>query len=50
MACSDTPKTNENTEASKANDDLLKIFENYYHERIQLVPLEGTQNGDTIAQ
>jgi PBP1b-binding outer membrane lipoprotein LpoB len=29
------------------NKDLASLFENYYRERMQLVPIESTQNGDS---
>src|SRR5688572_26367506 len=45
FACSNTPETGES--AGKSNEDFSRVFENYYRERIQLVPLEGTQNGDS---
>lgn len=47
VACSNKPEPGETT--GKSNDDLSGLFENYYQERIRLVPLEGTQNGDTVA-
>lgn len=47
VACSNKPEPGETT--GKSNDDLPGLFENYYQERIRLVPLEGTQNGDTVA-
>src|SRR5687767_4083079 len=46
IACSDASKTSENP--GKGDDNLAKVFEKYYQERIQLMPLEGTQNGDTL--
>ena len=30
------------------NKDLAALFENYYNERMEMVPIESTQNGDTI--
>ena len=47
ISCADTSKTNEGP--GKDHDNLSKVFEKYYQERIQLMPLEGTQNGDTVA-
>ncbi len=44
-ACSNTPVTKE--DSAKNNDDFAKLFEGYYRERIQLIPAEGTQNGDS---
>lgn len=32
----------------KDNKDLAALFENYYQERMQIVPMEATQNGDSI--
>jgi uncharacterized protein (DUF885 family) len=29
------------------NKDLATLFDNYYNERMQLIPLESTQNGDS---
>ena len=49
IACSDGPKADQSSGSANSNNDLSKVFENYYQERIQLVPLEGTQNGDTVA-
>ena len=31
---------------AQANDDLSKLFNNYWEERMKLFPLEATQNGD----
>jgi uncharacterized protein (DUF885 family) len=31
------------------NTELAALFDKYYAERIQLIPLEGTQNNDTVA-
>jgi uncharacterized protein (DUF885 family) len=41
---------NDNTKTEMKNDnkDLAALFENYYNERMQLVPIESTQNGDTV--
>ena len=44
MACKDS---NNKTEAKNDKKDLAALFENYYNERMQLVPIESTQNGDT---
>ncbi|HEV8283452.1 MAG TPA: DUF885 domain-containing protein [Chitinophagaceae bacterium] len=45
MACNND---NKKIEMKTDNKDLAALFENYYKERMQLVPLESTQNGDTI--
>lgn len=47
ISCSDASKTNQI--AGGDNNRLSKIFEEYFQERIRLVPMEGTQNGDTVA-
>jgi uncharacterized protein (DUF885 family) len=39
---------NKQTRANRQdNKDLSTLFENYYNERMQLVPIESTQNGDS---
>ncbi|MBA2249888.1 MAG: DUF885 domain-containing protein [Chitinophagaceae bacterium] len=38
--------TNSNTNAQKDNTALNQLFDNYYEKRLQLFPLEATQNGD----
>src|SRR4051812_34603910 len=43
LSCNDTSK-NRNKEDKK---DISRLFENYFTERMQLLPLEATQNGDT---
>jgi uncharacterized protein (DUF885 family) len=35
------------TNTKEDNKDLASLFDNYYKERMQLVPIESTQNGDT---
>src|ERR1051325_1961188 len=44
IACNNNKK-----EAEMKNDNktLASLFENYYNERMQLIPIESTQNGDT---
>jgi uncharacterized protein (DUF885 family) len=32
----------------KDNKELASLFENYYNERMQLIPIESTQNGDSV--
>lgn len=44
IACNSSG-SNENTADNK---DLAAFFDKYYNERIQLLPLEGTQNSDTV--
>ena len=44
LACTNSTT---DTSAAKKNNDLDSLFEKYYQERIEIVPLEGTQNGDT---
>ena len=39
---------NEKAEIKTDNKDLAALFENYYNERMQLIPIESTQNGDTV--
>jgi uncharacterized protein (DUF885 family) len=39
---------NNETKTKGANKDLASLFENYYKERLELIPLESTQKGDTI--
>lgn len=36
------------TESHQDNKTLAKFFENYYRERMSLIPIESTQNGDTV--
>ncbi|MEO8111313.1 MAG: DUF885 domain-containing protein [Ginsengibacter sp.] len=38
---------NEKMEIKKDNKDLATLFENYYTERMQLIPVESTQIGDS---
>ncbi|MFL5742657.1 MAG: DUF885 domain-containing protein [Flavisolibacter sp.] len=38
---------NKNNVERKDNEDLGRLFDNYYNERMQLLPLESTQNGDS---
>jgi uncharacterized protein (DUF885 family) len=40
---------NNSNEDKEGNKDLAAFFERYYNERIQLLPLEGTQNADTVS-
>jgi uncharacterized protein (DUF885 family) len=44
FSCNDN---NKKAEIKKDNKDLAALFENYYNERMQLVPIESTQNGDS---
>ena len=44
IACNNNTKEGE---MKTDNKDLAALFENYYNERMQLVPIESTQNGDT---
>jgi uncharacterized protein (DUF885 family) len=44
MACNDASKPG--TAPNKTNDDLSKLLDNYWEERMKLFPLEATQNGD----
>ena len=44
IACNNKKKE---AEMKNDNKDLAALFENYYNERMQLVPIESTQNGDT---
>ncbi|QHT71413.1 DUF885 domain-containing protein [Rhodocytophaga rosea] len=48
MSCSTSTQTDQKTQTAVAgkNDALAKLFENYYEERLQLFPLEATQQGD----
>src|SRR6187551_1192100 len=36
------------TTAKQDSKDLASLFDNYYKERMQLIPLESTQNGDSV--
>src|SRR5436190_10769015 len=36
------------TTAKQDSKDLASLFDNYYKERMQLVPIESTQNGDSV--
>jgi uncharacterized protein (DUF885 family) len=45
LACNNDPGKLE-PGTTKANDDLSKLFNNYWEERMKLFPLEATQNGD----
>src|ERR1700741_4888783 len=38
----------QNAEMKTDNKDLAALFENYYNERMALIPIESTQNGDSI--
>jgi uncharacterized protein (DUF885 family) len=42
-------KLSDQNQTKEDNNELSALFENYYNERVQLIPLEGTLNGDTIA-
>ena len=44
IACSNDKKK---TEMKNDNKDLAALFENYYTERMRLIPVESTQNGDS---
>jgi uncharacterized protein (DUF885 family) len=44
IACSNDKKK---TEMKNDNKDLATLFENYYTERMRLIPVESTQNGDS---
>ncbi|MEO7174775.1 MAG: DUF885 domain-containing protein [Saprospiraceae bacterium] len=40
--------SNKQTEVKSANEELAKLFDSYFTERMHLVPIESTQNGDSI--
>src|SRR5689334_19481840 len=47
-SCNNSENKSSANEAGKEdNKDLAALFENYYQERMQLLPLESTQNGDS---
>jgi uncharacterized protein (DUF885 family) len=44
IACNNN---NKETEMKNDNKDVAALFENYYTERMRLIPVESTQNGDS---
>lgn len=42
-------KLSSSNQNKEDNKELAALFDKYYAERIQLLPLEGTQNNDTVA-
>lgn len=44
LACTNSPAPPSGSQ--KTHDDLVKVFNNYWEERMKLFPLEATQNGD----
>jgi uncharacterized protein (DUF885 family) len=41
-------KLSNTNQTGEDNHELAALFENYYNERMQLYPLESTQNGDSL--
>ena len=41
-------KLSNSNPTGEANKELATLFSNYYKERLELFPLESTQNGDSI--
>ena len=41
-------KLSNSNPTGEANKELVTLFSNYYKERLELFPLESTQNGDSI--
>src|SRR5215213_8737021 len=45
LACNNS-STDASSGAQKQDDNLAKLFDNYWEQRMKLFPLDATQNGD----
>ena len=48
ISCNQHQSSGKKTIKYMDNKELASLFDKYYAERMQLVPLESTQNGDTV--
>ena len=48
ISCNNQQSSNKEENTIQDNKDLAAMFDKYYVERMQLIPLESTQNGDTV--
>lgn len=47
MSCNNKDTKTAGQPAVQSNKDLAQLLENYYNDRMELLPIEGTINGDT---